>query len=359
MREPRRLQVGDQRAPSTSSSTASQPGAQQRARVVRPEVAAVAARSARRPRPSRARRSAAPRPGRAARPSSPRPSARTASAIAACAHLAAEPWSPNAPTRPARTWARNSSGVAAERRLRPRAPDVDAGVVVGAADAGAAVRVDVDRGRQVELARRARRCGPPRSGTARRAGAGGARSAARRRRRTGARARTRSRARAGTRRRSRRRRRAPAATRGASGVIPRHSTCTACGSPRKRAVSSSDTNTSGSVGDLEDAGDRVVVGDRHEVHAPRAWPARGPPPAAWRTRAGPARAGHPACDTAEADEWQCRSARLMGRRMARKRTEFVKASVPRREGVVNGEQGDTPPCSPVRLVPAAQRRRWR
>ena len=45
--------------------------------------------------------------------SSSRPSDRTASAIAACAHLAAEPWSPKAPTRPARTWARNSSGVAA------------------------------------------------------------------------------------------------------------------------------------------------------------------------------------------------------------------------------------------------------
>ena len=39
------------------------------------------------------------------------------------------------------------------RRLRPGAADVDAGVVVGAADADAAVGVDVDRGRAVELGR--------------------------------------------------------------------------------------------------------------------------------------------------------------------------------------------------------------
>ncbi len=36
-----------------------------------------------------------------------------ASAIAACVHFAALPCAPCAPTRPARTWARNSAGVAA------------------------------------------------------------------------------------------------------------------------------------------------------------------------------------------------------------------------------------------------------
>jgi hypothetical protein len=39
------------------------------------------------------------------------------------------------------------------RRLGEGAPDVDAGVVVGAADAGAAVGLDVDRRGRVELAR--------------------------------------------------------------------------------------------------------------------------------------------------------------------------------------------------------------
>jgi hypothetical protein len=38
------------------------------------------------------------------------------------------------------------------RRLGEGAPDVDAGVVVRAADAGSPVRLDVDRGRHVELA---------------------------------------------------------------------------------------------------------------------------------------------------------------------------------------------------------------
>ena len=48
------------------------------------------------------------------------------------------------------------------------------GVIVGPADADAAVCVDVDRGREVELATRASRCGPPRRGRARRGGADGA-----------------------------------------------------------------------------------------------------------------------------------------------------------------------------------------
>ena len=52
-----------------------------------------------------------------------------------------------------------------------------------------------------------------------------------------------------------------------SGVIPKQSTWTACGSPWKRAVSSSEMNVSGSSAIVERAVDRVVVGDRHEVHA--------------------------------------------------------------------------------------------
>ena len=44
--------------------------------------------------------------------------------------------------------------------------------------------------------------------------------------------------------------------------------CTACGSPRKHAVSSSETKTSGRSAIASDAVDRVVIGDRHEVHPP-------------------------------------------------------------------------------------------
>ena len=77
-------------------------------------------------------------------------------------------------TRPARTCARNSAGVAASRRLRPGAADVDARVVVAAADADPAVRLDVDRGRVVELARARAVADLPDRRTAARAGAGGA-----------------------------------------------------------------------------------------------------------------------------------------------------------------------------------------
>ena len=112
------------------------------------------------------------------------PARASASAIAACAHLAAEPCSPCALARPARTWARNSAGVARARGLGPGAPDVDAGVVVGAADPAAAVGVHVDAAGWLSSGR-GRRCGPPRSRTAAPGGAGGAAAAARRRRRTG------------------------------------------------------------------------------------------------------------------------------------------------------------------------------
>ena len=221
---------------------------------------------ARRPRTSRARPSAARPPGPARASPSPRPSARTASAIAACAHLAAEPCSPWALDAARADVREELRGRRGRRRLGPRAADVDAGVVVGAADAGAAVRVDVDRRRHVELAARASRCASPRSGTAARAGGGGAAAAAPRRRRTGAPARTRSRARGGTRRRPRRRRRAPAASSWSSGVMPKQRTCTACGSPRKRGGQLLGDEHVGPVGDLQHAVDRVVVGDRHEVH---------------------------------------------------------------------------------------------
>ena len=104
---------------------------------------------------SRARPSAAPRRGRA-RAVARRGRARGRRAPSPRAPTwRREPCSPCALTRPPRRCARNSSGVAARRRLRPRAADVDARVVVGAADADAAVRLDVDRGRVVEL-RRAR-----------------------------------------------------------------------------------------------------------------------------------------------------------------------------------------------------------
>ena len=79
------------------------------------------------------------------------PRLRIASAIAACVHLAALPWAPWASARPARMWARNSCGRRRPRRLGERAADVDSGVVVGAADGGAAVGLDVDERRQVEL----------------------------------------------------------------------------------------------------------------------------------------------------------------------------------------------------------------
>ena len=92
-------------------------------------------------------------PGSGASVRSPRPSARIASAIAACAHLAAEPCSPCALTS-SRADVREELGRRRGRgRLGPRAADVDAGVVVAAADADAAVGLDVDRGRVVELAR--------------------------------------------------------------------------------------------------------------------------------------------------------------------------------------------------------------
>ena len=90
--------------------------------------------------------------GRGRRSASPRPSARIASAIAACAHLAAEPCSPCALDAAAADVGEELGRRRGARRRRPGAADVDARVVVGAADADAAVGLDVDRGRVVELA---------------------------------------------------------------------------------------------------------------------------------------------------------------------------------------------------------------
>ena len=175
----------------------------------------------------------------------PRPSARAASAIAACAHFAALPCAPPALTRPARKCARNSRRRARRRRLRPRASDVDSRVVVRAADPGAVERRDVCRRRAVELAARGRRCAPPRRRTAVPGDGGVAPSAARRRGSRGARARTRSRARTCSAAHSSTSSRCACSHSWSSGVIPKQSTCTACASPRKLAVSSSEMNTSG------------------------------------------------------------------------------------------------------------------
>ena len=115
---------------------------------------------ARRPRGSPFRPSSAPRPGRGA--GALVPSRRSSAPSASRA-----PASP-APSPRASTWRRcparrrlrrrrgaggrrNSSGVSRGGHLGEGAADVDAGMVVGAADAGAAVRLDVDGGRHVQL----------------------------------------------------------------------------------------------------------------------------------------------------------------------------------------------------------------
>ena len=197
---------------------------------------------------------------------SPRPSARIASAIAACAHLAAEPCSPCALTSPARTCARNSAGVAAGGRLRPGAADVDAGVVVAAADADAAVGLDVDRGRVVELARARAVADLPDRRTAARAGGGGAAAAAPRPRRRDGPARTRSRARAGTSAIDLdvvRVRLQPVVVVGRDPVTEHVHGLRLAAEARGQLLGHEDVRP---VRDLQHAGDRVVVGDRHEVH---------------------------------------------------------------------------------------------
>ena len=79
------------------------------------------------------------------------PRARVASAIAACVHLAALPCSPPASASPRRRWREKLFRRRSGRHLGEGAADVDAGVVVGAADAGAAARLDVDDGGHVQL----------------------------------------------------------------------------------------------------------------------------------------------------------------------------------------------------------------
>ena len=109
----------------------------------------------RRPRRSPAAPSSAPRPGRARphpRSVAARARARVASAIAACAHLAALPCSPPGSTSPAvadvaQKLFRRGGG----RGLGEGAADVHAGVIVGAADAGASVGLDVDHRGHVQL----------------------------------------------------------------------------------------------------------------------------------------------------------------------------------------------------------------
>ena len=66
----------------------------------------------------------------------------------------------------------------------------------------------------------------------------------------------------------------------------------------------------GAVGDREDPVDRVVVRDRHEVHPARL-------ASAWTSSGGVAHSGRPralwtpSLATADAEEWQCRSTRLV------------------------------------------------
>ena len=72
--------------------------------------------------------------------------------MAAWAHFAAEPCSPLGLHLAGADVGEELGGRRGLGRLRPGTPDVDAGMVVGAADARAAVGVDVDGGRQVELA---------------------------------------------------------------------------------------------------------------------------------------------------------------------------------------------------------------
>ena len=138
-------------------------------------------------------------------------------------------------------------GRASRRRgaCGPGAADVDAGVVVGAADADAAVGVDVDRRRAVELGRAGAVADLPDVEQL-----GEPAPVARGQRRRDREERVRERAGDLLLAQVLRDlldvvRRGPAASRGRPGVMPRQRMCTACGSPAKRAVSSSETNTSG------------------------------------------------------------------------------------------------------------------
>ena len=75
------------------------------------------------------------------------PSARTAMAMAAWAHFAARALLAARAGQARADEAQERLGAVGARRLGPRAPDVDAGVVVRAADPGPAVGLDVDRRR--------------------------------------------------------------------------------------------------------------------------------------------------------------------------------------------------------------------
>ena len=181
------LHVGDQAAlVEVVELDRGQPRAQQAAGVLGGEVAAdgALARVALAQQPAHHRQHAL---GRARRGRLPAPGvgvvsdARRAPASARPARSRRAPTSRRCParrgraTRPARTCARNSAGVRAARRFGVGASDVDAGVVVGAADADAVARGDVRRRGAVELAARGRRCGPPRPRTAPPGAGGGAR----------------------------------------------------------------------------------------------------------------------------------------------------------------------------------------
>ena len=116
--------------------------------------------------------------------------------------------------------------------------------------------------------------------------------------------------------------------------MPRQSTWTACGSPRKRTVSSSETNTSGRSATWSTP---AIVS--WSVIVTKSMPRR--LASAYTCSGGVAHSGNPSArwtpsfETSEADEWQCRSARLMRPRMPCKSREFVNLALPWGERVVN------------------------
>ena len=152
-----------------------------------------------------------------------------------------------------------------DRRLGERPPDVDAGVVVGAGDAGAAVRLDVDRGGRVELAGAGAVARLPHAEEL-----GQAAAVARGQRRLDGVERVRQRAGdlvlvqvlghlldvVGVRLQ-------PLVVVGRDAVAEDVDRLGLALEPRRQLLGDEDV---GAVGDLLDAGDRVVVGDRHEVH---------------------------------------------------------------------------------------------
>ena len=154
------------------------------------------------------------------------------------------------------------------RRLGEGTTNVDAGVVVGTADGGAAVRLDVDEGGQVQLL-----------------GTGAVARLPDREQLREAPAVTRRERRLDREERMREGRRDLTIVEVLRARLDAVSCAPACplvilgrdpvtehvhssvARPSNQTVGSSDTNTPGRWRDLQSAGDRVVVGDRHEIHS--------------------------------------------------------------------------------------------